>query len=127
MLGFKYSNYTGSTSYTSEGILDILGPKYLYLVLNDMNTSSNINFFSNSEDSLIDGNILARIALKASQFSIQTQGDYSIYTQPRCYYGPVNIHKLEVLLIDEYSRNVSLNGVDFSFALSLTTIYSQTN
>ena len=127
MLGFKYSKYTGSTSYTSEGILDILGPKYLYLVLNDMNTSSNINFFSNSEDSLIDGNILARIALKASQFSIQTQGDYSIYTQPRCYYGPVNIHKLEVLLIDEYSRNVSLNGVDFSFALSLTTIYSQTN
>lgn len=127
LLGFKYSKYTGGTSYTSEGILDILGPKYFYLVLNDMNTSSNINFFSNSEDSLLNGDILARIALKANQFSIQTQGDYSIYTQPRCYYGPVNIHKFEIILVDEYGRTVSLNGMDFSFTLSLTTIYSQTN
>ena len=126
MLGFRSAIYNTSTYYTSDAILDILGPKYLYLVVDDLNSSSNINFFSNSEDSLLNGNILARISLKGYPFSIQSQGDFGIYTEPRYYYGPVNIHKLAVKMIDEYGRVVSLNGMDFSFTLSLTTIYSQT-
>ena len=127
MFGFRNQYYTGSTTYESESILDILGPKYLYLVVDDLNTSSNINFFSNSEDSLLNGNILARISMKGYPFSIQSQSDFTIYTEPRFYYGPVNIHKLNVKMIDEYGRIVSLNGMDFSFTLKLTTIYSQTS
>ena len=127
MLGFRNKTYNTSTYYTSEAILDILGPKYLYLVVDDLNSSSNINFFSNSEDSLLNGNILARISLKGYPFSIQSQGDFGIYTEPRYYYGPVNIHKLGVKMIDEYGRIININGMDFSFTLSLTTIYSQTS
>ena len=127
MLGFRKDRYFNTTSYTSEGILDILGPKYLYLVLDDLQQSSNINFFGNSEESLLNGNILARISLKSYAFSVQSQGDFRIYTEPRYYYGPVNIHKLEVKIIDEFGRIVNINGSDFSFALSLKTIYSQTN
>ena len=33
----------------------------------------------------------------------------------------------EVKLIDEYGRTMDLNGTDFAFTLSLTTIYSQTS
>jgi len=127
MIGFRKPIYNDSTYYNSEAILDILGPKYIYLVVDDLNSSSNINFFSNSEESLLNGNILARISLKGYPFSIQAQGDFGIYTEPRYYYGPVNIHKLGVSMIDEYGRIVHLNGMDFSFTLSLTTIYSQTS
>ena len=127
MLGFRKDRYLNNNSYISEGILDILGPKYLYLVLDDLQKSSNINFFGNSEKSLLNGNILARISLKSYAFSVQSQGDFRVYTEPRYYYGPVNIHKLEVKVIDEYGRIVNINGSDFSFALSLKTIYSQTN
>ena len=127
MLGFRKDRYINNPSYTTEGILDILGPKYLYLVLDDLQKSSNINFFGNSERSLLNGNILARISLKSYAFSVQSQGDFRVYTEPRYYYGPVNIHKLEVKVIDEYGRVVNINGSDFSFALSLKTIYSQTN
>ncbi len=127
MLGFRKDRYINNLSYTTEGILDILGPKYLYLVLDDLQKSSNINFFGNSERSLLSGNILARISLKSYAFSVQSQGDFRVYTEPRYYYGPVNIHKLEVKVIDEYGRVVNINGSDFSFALSLKTIYSQTN
>jgi hypothetical protein len=126
IFGYRNQYYTGSTSYESESILDILGPKYLYLVVDDFNTSSNINFFSNSENSLLNGDILARISMKGYPFSIQSQSDFTIYTEPRFYYGPVNIHKLNVKVIDEFGRILSLNGMDFSFTLKLTTIYSQT-
>lgn len=126
MLGYRKDYYSLGTSHVSESILDILGPKYLYLLVDDLNSSSNVNFFSSSEKSLLDGTIIARISLKGYAFSIQAQGDFGIYTEPRYYYGPVNIHKLVVKVIDEYGRLLDLNGIDFSFTLNLTTIYSQT-
>ena len=125
MFGFRQPIYSSNqSSYTSEGILDILGPKYLYLVVDDLQKSSNINFFSNSEESLLNGNILARISMKGYAFSIQSQSDFRVYSEPRYYYGPVNIHNLNVKVIDEYGRILNLNNMDFSFTLSLDTIYA---
>ena len=66
MLGFRESYYSGSVSYTTEGQLDIIGPRYMYLVVNDFNTSSNVNFFSNNESNLLSDNILGRISQKLS-------------------------------------------------------------
>ena len=126
MFGYRQKKYDYALNYIGEGILDIIGPKYLYLVVDDFNSSSNVNFFSNFEETLLERNILARISLKGFPFSIQAQGDFRAYSEPRYYFGPVDIHKLQVKLIDEYGRIVSLNGMDFSFALSLITIYSQT-
>tara|TARA_Y100000389_G_scaffold199833_1_gene239005 strand:+ start:17 stop:1264 length:1248 start_codon:yes stop_codon:yes gene_type:complete len=123
MFGYRKPYYSGSTSYTSEGLLEILGPRYLYFVLEDFNTSVNVNFFTNNEETLLNSNVLGRISLKGSSFSIQSQTDFSIYTQPRFYYGPVNIDKLKVIVIDEYGRLVNLNGADWAFTISLTVIY----
>ena len=125
MLGYREEVYNNATYHLSEGILDILGPKYLYLVVDDFNNSNNKNFFNSSEQTMLNDNILARISIKGYAFSIQSQTDLSIYSEPRYYYGPVNINKLAVKLVDEYGRHVNLNYMDFSFTLSLITIYSQ--
>ena len=125
MLGYREEVYNNSTYHLSEGILDILGPKYLYLIVDDFNNSNNKNFFNSSEKTMLNDNILARISIKGYAFSIQSQTDLSIYSEPRYYYGPVNINKLSVRLVDEYGRLVNLNYMDFSFTLSLITIYSQ--
>lgn len=127
ILGFRESMYSGATSHRSEGILDLLGTKYIYLIVDDLNTSSNVNFFSNNEESLLSDNILGRISQKGYPFSIQSQGDFSVYAEPRYYYGPVNIHKLDIKVVDEFNRIIDINNMDFSFTLSITTIYSQTN
>lgn len=126
MMGYRHDFYTGSASHTSEGILDVLGSKYLFLVLDDFNSSSNVSFLSSSEKSLLKDNIIARISLKGYAFSIQSQTDLSIYSEPRFYYGPVDINRLRVLVVDEYGRTVDINNMDFSFTLILTTIYSKT-
>ena len=126
MLGYRKDYYEGGLSIKSEGILDVLGSKYLFLVLDDFNTSSNVSFLSSSEKSLLHDNIMARISLKGYAFSIQSQTDLSIYSEPRFFYGPVDINKLRILVIDEYGRTVNINDMDFSFTLILTTIYSKT-
>ena len=124
MLGFRDTLYTGSTSYTGEGQLDVIGPRYVYLLVDDFNTSSNVNFFSNRETSLLNDNILGRISLKAGAFSVQSQNDFTVYGEPRYFFGPVNIDRLHVRVIDEFGRTVNLNGMDFSFSIQMTVKYN---
>lgn len=123
MMGFRSSLYSNSTSFTSEGQLDIIGPRYIYLIVNDFNTSSNVNFFSNRETSLLSDNILGRISLKTFAFSVQAQNDFIVYGEPRYFFGPVNIDKLEVKVVDEFGRTINLNNMDFSFSLQMTVKY----
>jgi len=124
VLGFKKRLYSSNRQYISEGIMDIIGPKYLYLVINDgIDKSVNTNFFAASGSGL-DPNTIARISLKGAPFNIQSQNDFSIYTEPRYYFGPVTISKFNIKILDEYKRILDLNNSDISFTLRLTIIYS---
>ena len=125
MLGYRKSVYTGAISYTSESILDIIGPRYLYLSVDDHRFSINSNF-KTCNSSNLPGTIMARLSLKGAAFNIQSQNDFSVYSEPRYYFGPVNISKLDIKLLDEYGRIIDLNNNDFSFTLRLTVIYSAT-
>jgi len=134
IIGYRQADYKNATIdpvtlqmyYESESVLDLSGPKYLFLIVDDFNKSMNINFLTASVKGLLADNIIARISQKGQLFSIQSQNDFSVYSEPRYYYGPINISKLQVKLIDEYGRLVDLNSKDFSFTLRLTTIYSVT-
>jgi hypothetical protein len=130
MLGFRegyYGRTDGSVMYhVSESVLNILGPRYLFLIVNDFNKSNNVNFISTSKYGLLPDNIMARVSIKGPAFSILAQNDYSVYAEPRYYFGPVNISKIQIKLVDEFSRLVDLNNSDFSFTLRMTTIYSAT-
>lgn len=119
MLGFRENFYTGSVSYESEGQVEIIGPRYLYIVLDDHNTCTNTNFFTNNEKSILNGDIIARISVKAYAFSIQSQNDFSVYSEPRYYFGQVNIDRIDLKIIDEFNRIVNLNGMDFSLTLQM--------
>jgi hypothetical protein len=126
MLGYRNPMYTSLLAYTSESILNILGPQYVFLIVDDYNKSNNVNFISASRYGLLPDNIIARISLKGSTFTIQSQNDFSVYAEPRFYYGPVNISKLTIRLVDEHNRTLLMNDSDFSFTLRMTTVYSKT-
>ena len=126
MLGYRKGIYNSyMLYYQSESILDIIGPRYLYLSIDDHLNSINSNFKTCNPNNL-PGTIMARISLKGAAFNIQTQNDFSVYSEPRYYYGPVNISKFDIQLIDEFGRLVDLNANDFSFTLRFTVIYSAT-
>jgi hypothetical protein len=123
LLGFRNGIYTNNLNYVSEGIIDLTGPKYLFLVVDDFNNNVNNNFFSAFNSSILNKNILARITLQSNTFNILTENNLNIINIPREYFGPVNLLNLNIQLLDEYGRIVDLNNMDFSFALNLTTIY----
>ena len=123
LLGFRNGVYTNNLNYVSEGIVDFSGPRYLYLVVNDYNNNVNNLFFGAFNSSMLNKDILARISLQSSTFSILEQNTSSLITLPREYFGPVNLVNLQIQLLDEYGRIVNLNNMDFSFCINLKTIY----
>jgi hypothetical protein len=122
-LGFRNGVYVGNVNYVSEGVVDMTGPKYLFLVVDDYNTSVNNGFFSAFNSSVLNKNILARISLQADTYTVLLQNNLNIITSPRRYFGPVNIQNMNIQILDEYGRIVDLNNMDLSFCLSLQTSY----
>jgi hypothetical protein len=83
----------------------------------------NDGFFAAFTSSVLNKNILARISLQGSVFSTLSQNNLSLITTPRQYFGPVDIQKLQIQLLDEYGRIINLNNMDYSFCLTLQSIY----
>jgi hypothetical protein len=124
LLGFRNGIYENNENYVSEGVVDLYGPRYLYLVLDDHNNSVSNSFYSAFNSSILNKNILARITVQTTTpFSILTQNNLNLVSTPREYFGPVNIQHLNIQLLDEYGRVVDLNNMDFSFSLTLATAY----
>jgi hypothetical protein len=123
LLGFRNGYYENSLVYLSEGIPDLTGPKYIYLVVDDFNNNVNNGFYSAFNSSILNNNILARISIQANTFSCLIQNNLNIVTTPRQYFGPVNINNLNIQLLDEYGRILDLNNTDYSFCLTLQSSY----
>ena len=123
ILGFRNGIYINNLNYVSEGVTDITGPRYVYLVIDDHNNNVNNGFYSAFNSSLLNNNILARISLQSQFFDIQLTNNLNIVTTPREYFGPVNLQHLNIQLLDEYGRVVDLNNMDYSFCITLKTVY----
>lgn len=123
IIGFRNGVYANNLNYVSEGVVDVTGPKYMFLAIDDYKNNVNNNFYSAFNSSILNKNILARISLQANTFNVLEQNNLNLVTTPREYFGPVDIQILNVQLLDEYGRIVDLNNMDFSFCLTLTTVY----
>ena len=123
LLGFRAGIYQNNSSYASEGIVDTSGIRYLYVVVDDHNNNVNNGFYSAFSSSLLNNNILARISLQSNYFNIFSENNLSLVTTPRDYYGPVDIQKLDIQLLDEYGRILNIHNMDYSLCIKFTTIY----
>ena len=128
LLGFRMAEYKASTAYVSEGVYDSWGTKYVYLIIDDFNK----NFANLIEPiyyaSLGKDNILARISLlpvlSALTNGTSLAGQYNPGDTTRQYFGPVNIEKLRITIVDEFGRVLNLNNMDYSLALTFKCLYS---
>ena len=128
LLGFRDGHYYNSMSYTSEGIIDLSGPSYIYLVVDDFNNNVNNGYYTAFNSSILNKNILARITINQitsppSLLGTVQQNNLNVVTTPREYFGPVNLKNMNIQLLDEYGRFIDLNYADFSFCLNLTIQY----
>ena len=119
-----------SINLLSNTICAINYPRYLYIAIHDFQASSR-NYFSIASDSIIAPNIIGRINIlnllqeKGCFKQAAAAGDF-LYNQKflREYFGPTDINKLKISLLDEYGRPFSLNNMDWSFVLSFECFYN---
>lgn len=141
-LGFRTATYemrgdgleTGlPQSAVSEGICQISGPQYLFLCIDDYNNSVNNYYVSAYGSSTISPNIIARLNIKQQ---INAAGAYGLaggeslttsLTYSREYFGPVDIQRMRITLVDDFGRVLDLNNMDWSFSLMFECVYSSSS
>lgn len=123
LMGFRNGIYINNSAYVSEGVVDLTGSRYIYLAIDDYNNNVNNSFYSAFNSSILNKNILARISLQTTVFDVFSQNNLSLITYPRKYFGPVDIQKMNIQLLDEYGRILNLNNMDYSFCLTFETVY----
>lgn len=128
MLGFRRPLYEEQAEYISEGPISICGPKYMYLVVDDFNTSSPNSFHAAFTASVMNRNILAKVNIPQENTAntvdtVLMNSINPLVSSIRRYYGPVTLGKMQIQILDEYGRIVNFNNMDFSFCLTLQTAY----
>jgi len=125
LLGFRNQSYTLTSALTiSDQFINLYGPKYLYLVVDEFSQKSPNSFISPQAGFLMSKNILARITINAQSYpfgSILPANNFDGYllTDCRNYQGTIDIKKLNVQLVNDTGIPVNLNGQDFSFCLEV--------
>jgi len=123
-LGFTQETYTNSTSYTAETLPDPTATRYVYLVVDDYNNNSNDYFISAlNTKSIINKNILARIPIRTPYYTVMMENNLALFTIPRQYFGPVDITRLHIQLLDDHGRVLAMNNTNYSLCLNLTLMY----
>ena len=130
-LGFTNASIIidSSTNY-SQRVCNINYPRYIYIAIDDFQSSSR-NYFSVAAQSLIAPNIIGRINIlslleeKTAFKQAASAGDF-LFTQKhiREYFGPTDINRLRIQLLDEYGRPFSLNNGDWSFVATFECFYN---
>ncbi len=108
--------------YTPESMFDTTSSKYLFLAIDDFNNNYSQSMISPFQDSVFNNNmILAKLVDNGSNYNFRNQ---QIEKKAiRHYFGPVNINKLKITILDELGRIVDFNNSDYSLSLRIEQMY----
>jgi hypothetical protein len=121
-LGFHRAYYDGDIYYEGESVIDCKNTRYIYLSIDDFNKNANNPFISVFNQSILNDDVLARISIEGSLGLIK-DNKINFVTEPRQYFGPVDIQRLRIRLFDEFGRILQMNGANYSFCLKLNLLY----
>lgn len=125
ILGFPDASYNvslqggGSKTITGNVKANLDGSTYAYLVVDDFQNNVNETIVSAYNKYINKSSILARISFKNYAKTL----DYLV-NPVRTYFGPIDIQKLKIQLVDEFGRVMDTTGVDYSFLLEVVTSYN---
>jgi hypothetical protein len=124
LMGFREIYYSGSNSYTGESIFTSVYSDYLYLELDDytgsQQPSSTVGVLGKG---ILAGNILGIIPLTSGVFTTTFDNNADFIYKKREYFGPVDIYRFSIKLINQAGNVVNLHDSDYSFSLEVNTKY----
>ena len=122
IMGFRQPSITLSrnSQLLSNVFVNLMGPKYLFLAVQELNGQGNENsFVSYLPQSQINPNILARLSMDGVKYSFNTMHIKDITSDTRTYSGKKDIQRINVKLLNEFGQIMDLNGHDVSFCLRI--------
>jgi hypothetical protein len=127
-LGYREVSYSDNNSYESEGVFNNKYSSYLYFALNDYTSSQSAsNTYALLQNSLISDQILAVVPLNGPRFQFVFDNGSNFIYKKRDYFGPVDISKISIKLLNQIGELVNLLDSEFSFTLQVTSIYDLNN
>ncbi len=129
---YRYDDHYVQSDKTTPNISEGFNPeapfkrkpnKYIYLSVDAFNNNHSQVILSPFEASAFnDTNILAKLMNNYGDNFNYMSGSFALgFT--RNYFGPVNIRRLKIRLLDEMGRVLDLNNADYSLTLSVNQIY----
>jgi len=128
LLGYKNLTFlqfkTKDQLIKSDAGIDMNGPRYLYITVDEFSKGNQNSFISPLSNSIINKNILSRVNYdtRAHPFGYILSASIitgTLLSDRRSYTGKIDLQKLKVQLVNEYGIPVNLNGMDFSFCLEI--------
>ena len=113
-------NYKLDQGYNPEAVYDNLGSRYFILCIDDFNKNYSNTLSSPFTESIFNNETaIAKVPNNPNSINF----DDIFYQSRRNYFGPVNIKKIKIQLLDELGRVVDLNNNDFSFSIQIEQLY----
>jgi hypothetical protein len=117
LLGFTGKKYFGECSYMGEIPVNAYASlPYFYLAVDDFQNRSVACFQPAFSQITMSPSKLARISLN------QMTKEPKVVSIPRKYFGPIDITRLQIKLLDPHGKNMRLN-TNFSLCLVFDVIY----
>jgi hypothetical protein len=127
LMGFRNITYGGSKSYTSESIFNNIYSDYLYFCLDDYTGSQPLtNTYGIGGGSMLKENILGVIPISSNLFVPTFDNGSNFIYKKREYFGPVDISRVSIKLINQKGNIVNLHQTNFNFAIQVKSIYNLT-
>lgn len=117
-----YEGYLESESFYGNTI-----PNYIFLSLDDYNKNSLNGLNVSQYGNFSDNNVISKIIINNtnnSQTNLINNTDNCKLLGKRTFFGPVNINKFRVKLIDKFGELIDTKKNDFSITLKIKQIYS---
>jgi hypothetical protein len=100
----------------------------LYFALNDYTGSQPAsNTYALLQNSINADQILAVIPLNGPRFDFIFDDGANFIYKKREYFGPVDISKISIKLLNQIGELVNLLDSEYSFSLEVTTVYDLNN
>jgi hypothetical protein len=122
ILGFTKRKYNGITKYIGETAIDVnIDFSYLFLSIDDFQNNAPPSFISGFPNNKMSNAVIARIQIPEKREI--TSHPITFISEPRKYFGPIDLTRIQIRLLDAYGRIIDLNGADYSFCLLFHLVY----
>lgn len=125
IMGFRKPIVDLDVSYTitSTGSPCLKVSNYFFLSVNDFQQNVSSNFVSSFDDQKIPTNTLARVSIDELSRIVIFNGGENNASPERKYFGPCDIGRVDIELVDKFGRTIDTDNTDFSFAITFKCAY----